>query len=191
MRRSMPLCAFVGLCGGTQVLRNFFPMGLRSGPKNAAVLAPINNFDPRQANNIPRLPSNGTGQKRLNFVTSRNDLKLKCECCQFQWLFDTLTVRCSAHPTVHNQQEVWLQPTWMYERQQPRNWFHYLNVNRNPRTGQLWSRETSKGMNCERRAMGLTSYMRRVEREKRQIPRQVSGVGTYSNRWKTRFPFPS
>lgn len=174
----------------TPVVRNFFPMGLVSGPKNFDVVMPVNNFDPKQVNNIAKHTSDNNSNKRPGFM-QRHEMKLHCECCRFQWLRDTLTVRCSAHPKVHNQQEIWLPPTWMYGRQQPHMYHRYLNMAKNPRTGQLMAREAAKGMNTERRAMGLTTYSMNMAKESRQISRAVSGIGTYSTRWQTRFPFPT
>lgn len=180
-----------GMCFcGTAACLNFFPLGLKSGPKNISVNFPINNFDGAINNMVAPLPSENNTIKRPGYVL-RHELKLNCECCRFEWLYDTLTVRCSAYPALHNQQEIWLQPTWMYHRQQPHKWYRYMNLSKNPRTHQLWSREDSKGMNCERRTMGLTSYTMRMAKETRGIARSVSNIGTYGTRWQTRFPFPT
>jgi hypothetical protein len=191
MRRCTVLCGAGGaLCAPTAVLRNFYPLGLKSGPKNFDVLMPINNFDPKQVNNIPKHGSSNNSNKRPGFM-QRHEMKLKCDCCRFQWLRDTLTIRCSAHPHVHNQQEIWLEPTWTYHKQQPKNYHRYLNMSKNPRTGMLMAREEAKGMNTERRAMGLTTYAMNMARETRRLSRAVSKLGRYGNRWQTRFPFPA
>lgn len=168
--------------------RNFFPLGLSSGPKNRDLFARRNNFD--GAATVKSLEISKGNEKRPGYV-SRNELKLHCECCRFEWVFDTLTVQCVAHPKVHNQREIWLQPTWMHCRQQPYQYYKFLTLSKNPRTEMLMARETSKGMNTERRAMGLTSPTRRMQKEKRGIARQISNIGIYSTRWQTRFPFPS
>jgi hypothetical protein len=186
MRRTTHSLSSIGVA--TKLLRNYFPLGLKSGPKNFDVVLAVNNFDPAQVNNIPKHLSDNNSNKRPGFM-QRHEMKLKCECCKFQWIRDALAIRCSAHPAVHNQQEIWLQPTWMYGRQQPHNYHRYLNMSRNPRTGHVMARETAKGMNTERRTVGLTTYAMNAEKEKRQLARTVSGLGMFGKRWQTRFPF--
>lgn len=171
----------------SRAFRNFFPLGAARGPKNQDLFQKHNNFD--DAATVKSIDAVKGNEKRPGYV-AREDLKLHCECCRFEWVYDTLTVRCAAHPKVHNQREIWLHPAWMYCRQQPYQYYRFLSLSKNPRTGMLMSRETSKGMNTERRAMGLTSPTRRIEKEKRGISRAVSKIGIYSTRWETRFPFP-
>lgn len=167
---------------------SFFPLGSTSGPKNKSVLAVINNLDGHRTHNIKKLQ--GPTDKHPNLV-QRDQLKLHCENCRFQWLHDTLVVRCPANPEEHNQREMWLQPTWMWGKQQPYEYHKYLPANINPRTHMFMARESAKGMNNERRSQGLTTKTRLIEKEKRGISRAVSGIGIYNTRWQTRFPFPT
>ncbi|KAH9600870.1 hypothetical protein LSM04_000290 [Trypanosoma melophagium] len=165
---------------------NFFPLGMYSGPINAHVLLPSNNLDGRSTLNMKKIE----GQtKDPQMVQSRDDLKLRCEYCRFEWIHDTLCVRCPAQP-LHNQREMWLQPTWMWGKQQPYRYHKYLPTVRNPRTGMLLAREDAEGMNNERRGQGLSTKTLNIEKERRGISRAVSKIGTFSTRWKTRFPFP-
>ena len=173
----------------TSRARNFFPLGVNRGPKNQDLFSKHNNFD--IGSTVKSIDPVKGQEKRPGYVSARHELKLQCECCRFEWVYDTLTVRCAAHPKVHNQREVWLHPTWMYCRQQPYQYGRFLSLSKNPRTGMLMARETAKGMNTERRAMGLTSATRRLEKEKRGITRAVSKIGSFSTRWYTRFPFPT
>lgn len=177
-----------GFLARTVPLLNYFPLGRTSGPINKSVFYPLNNFDGRKSNNMKKLE--GSTDKHPNLV-HRNKLKLSCEHCRFQWVHDTLTVKCPAHPDAHNQREMWLQPTWMWGKQQPYQYYKYLPLNINPRTGMFLAREDAKGMNNERRSQGLTTKTRNIEKERRGISRAVSGIGIYNTRWKTRFPFPT
>ena len=167
-------------------LLNFFPMGFSSGPKNVQDLRP--DVDPHAVNTCLAAVQ---GKPRQGFVDRRCDLELRCEHCRFLWRYDTLTVWCPAHPGLHNQREVWLQPTWMYNKQQPFQYWKYLTVSRNPRTGMIMGREDAKSMNNERRAAGLTTQTRNLTKQQQGISRAVSHIGTYSTRWKTRFPLPT
>lgn len=180
----------MGLLAASPLCLNFFPLGLKSGPKNYENELPINNLDPKQEVALKKVSDGANLKKRPGYVT-RDEMKLHCECCRFEWAYDTLTVRCTAHPTVHNQREIWLQPTWMWNRQQPYKYYQYLPTAKNPRTHQLWAREDAKGMNCERRAVGLTAYSMNVRKQVNGIARSVSNIGNFSSRWQTRFPFPT
>jgi hypothetical protein len=155
------------------------------GPKNYEILLPPNNDDGMKNNRIPKLK--GTVPESL---VPRNELKLKCSHCRFEWKHETLTVRCHAEAT-HEQREQWVHPTWMWGLQQPHNYWKYLPATRNPRTGMLLAREQAKSHCNERRAQGLTSKTMRLERERRGISRAVSKIGVFSTRWQTRFPFPT
>lgn len=172
----------------SRVLRNFFPLGCSSGPSNKDVFYPTNNFDGRSSNKMKKLQ--GSTDKHPNLVP-RNMLKLHCEHCRFEWIHDTLTIRCPSFPDLHNQREMWLQPTWMWGKQQPYQYYKYLPVNINPRTKMHLAREDAKGMNNERRSQGLTTRTRLIEKERRGISRAISGIGIYNSRWQTRFPFPT
>lgn len=171
----------------TVFLRNFFPLGYTSGPRNRQVMSPPNNFDGRTTNNMTKLT--GPADKHPNLVR-RDSLRLRCEHCRFRWVHDTLVVRCPANPSEHNQREMWLQPTWMWGKQQPYQFYKYLPANVNPRTLMPLAREDAKGMNNERRSQGLPTKTRLLQKERRQIARSITGIGVYSQRWKTRFPFP-
>eukprot|EP00796_Vickermania_ingenoplastis_P008927 gene8927-6263_t len=166
----------------TRVLRSFFPLGCSSGPQNKHVLYPLNNFDGKASNNMKKLE--GPTDKHPNLVR-RDELKLQCEHCRFEWIHDTLSVRCPAHPDLHNKREMWLQPTWMWGKQQPFQYYKYLPANINPRTDMPLAREDAKGMNNERRSQGLTTKTRLLNKERRGISRAVSGVGMYNTRWET------
>nr|CCC90289.1 unnamed protein product [Trypanosoma congolense IL3000] len=170
----------------TVVRLNFFPLGLYSGPTNAHTLLPRNNLDGRATHTMKKIQ----GQtKDPQMVMSRDNLKLRCEYCRFEWLHDTLCVRCPAQPS-HDQREMWLQSTWMWGKQQPYQYYKYMPAVRNPRTGMPLAREDARSMNNERRAQGLTTCTRNIEKERRGISRAVSNIGRYNTRWKTRFPFP-
>ncbi|KEG12620.1 hypothetical protein DQ04_01571030 [Trypanosoma grayi] len=170
----------------TVVVLNFFPLGMCSGPVNAHVFLPSNNFDGGTTHHMKKIQ----GQtKDPQLVPSRDDLKLRCEYCRFQWIHDTLCVRCPAQP-VHNQREMWLQPTWMWGKQQPYHYYKYMPAVRNPRTGMPLAREDASGMNNERRSQGLTTRTLNIEKERRGISRAVCKIGKYNTRWQTRFPFP-
>lgn len=182
LRRSAALC----IAAQTATLYSYFPLGLSSGPKNAHVLLPPNNFDGRQTNSMKHLQ----GLTRDPSLVPRDQLVLHCECCKFMWVHDTLVVRCPSQ-VAHNQREMWLQPTWMWGKQQPFEYHKYLPAVRNPRTGMPLAREAAKGMNNERRAQGLTTRNLNLEKERRGISRAVSNIGQYSTRWQTRFPFPT
>ncbi|RNF23477.1 hypothetical protein TcG_01472 [Trypanosoma cruzi] len=171
----------------TGVLMNFFPLGMYSGPINAHVFLPNNNLDGRATNHMKKIDGL---TKDPQLVFSRNDLKLQCEYCRFQWVHDTLCVRCPAQPN-HNKREMWLQPTWMWGKQQPYQYYKYMPAVRNPRTGMPLAREDASGMNNERRGQGLTTKTLNIEKERRGISRAVSNIGKYNTRWQTRFPFPT
>ncbi|KAG8345208.1 hypothetical protein TRVL_03958 [Trypanosoma vivax] len=130
------------------------------------------------------------GTKDPQLVASRDDLKLRCEHCRFEWIHDALCVRCPAQP-LHGQREMWLQPTWMWGKQQPYQYYKYMPTVRNPRTGMPLAREDSKSMNNERRSQGLTTRTLNIEKERRGISRAVSKIGRFNTRWKTHFPFPT
>lgn len=172
----------------TKPLFNFFPLGCTSGPTNKSILFPTNNYDGKSSNKMKKLE--GPTDKHPNLVP-REKLKLYCEHCRFEWIHDTLTIRCPASPETHNQREMWLHPTWMWGKQQPYQYYKYLPTNINPRTLMHLAREDAKGMNNERRSQGLTTKTRNIERERRGISRVISGIGIYNKRWKTRFPFPT
>lgn len=172
----------------TAVLLNFFPLGCTSGPQNKNVFYPVNNFDGRATNNMKKLQ--GPTDKHPNLVP-REQLKLHCEHCRFEWIHDTLSIRCPAHPAIHNQREMWLPPTWMWGKQQPYQFYKYLPTNINPRTHAHLAREDAKGMNNERRSQGLTTRTRNIAKERRGISREISGIGVFNRRWETRFPFPT
>ncbi|EPY43237.1 hypothetical protein AGDE_00685 [Angomonas deanei] len=172
----------------TAIALNFFPLGYSSGPLNKKILCPPNNFDGRATNNMPHLK--GSTDKHPGLVP-RNSLRLHCEHCRFHWVHDTLVVRCPAFPTEHNQREIWLNPTWTWGKQQPYQYYKYMPVNINPRTGMPLAREDAKGMNNERRGQGLPTKTRLLEKERRGISRAITGLGIYNRRWETRFPFPT
>ncbi|KAG5471382.1 hypothetical protein LSCM1_01466 [Leishmania martiniquensis] len=165
---------------------NFFPLGHTCGPQNKQMLFPPNNLDGRATHRMKKLQ--GSTDKHPGLVP-RNKLKLHCECCRFHWVQDTLVVRCPAQPKEHNQREIWLEPTWTWGRQQPYQYYKYMPVNINPRTGMPLAREDAKGMNNERRSQGLPTKTRILERERRGISRAITGLGIYNQRWQTRFPF--
>ncbi|CCW65617.1 unnamed protein product [Phytomonas sp. EM1] len=167
---------------------NFFPLGYTSGPKNRQILLPPNNFDGRATNSMQKLKSSSPNTTTM---VSRDKLKLHCEHCRFFWIHDTLVVKCPAYPNEHNQREIWLQPTWTWGKQQPYQYYKYLPLTVNPRTHMPLAREDAKSMNNERRAQGLTTRTRLLQKERRGISRQITGLGIYSQRWQTRFPFPS
>ncbi len=157
------------------------------GPKNYEILLPRNNDDGFKSNVIRRLP----GPIRPEYLVTRDNLKLKCSHCRFEWSHDTLTVRCLAEPVAHAQREMWIHPTWMWGKQQPFHYWKYLPASRNPRTGMFLAREMAKSKCNERRGQGLTTRTSRLEKEKRGISRAVSKIGGFSTRWQTRFPFPT
>ncbi|CCW69834.1 unnamed protein product [Phytomonas sp. Hart1] len=174
--------------GASLVRRNFFPLGYSSGPKNRQILLPPNNFDGRAVNSMRKLKSSTPSQE---LMVSRDKLKLFCENCRFCWVHDTLTVRCPAHPTEHNQREIWIHPTWTWGRQQPFQYYKYLPLTKNPRTLMPLAREDAKSMNNERRAQGLTTRTRLLQKDKQGIARRITGLGVRNLRWQTRFPFPT
>lgn len=180
-------CSQLGRVARTAALLNFFPLGYMAGPKNRQTLCPPNNFDGRVTNNMTKLT--GPTDKHPGLVR-RENMKLSCEHCRFHWVHDTLVVRCPSNPAEHNQREMWLQPTWMWGKQQPFQFYKYLPANINPRTGMHLAREDAKGMNNERRSQGLPTKTRQLHAERRQIARSVTGIGVYNQRWKTRFPYP-
>lgn len=175
-------------CHRTGVLLNFFPLGFACGPPNRSVMLPPNNLDGRSTNFMKKLE--GPTDKHPNLVP-RYKLKLKCEHCKFHWIHDTLVIRCPAHPEEHNQREMWLEPTWMWGKQQPYRYYRYLPANVNPRTHMPLAREDAKGMNNERRSQGLPTKTRLLARESRGIARHITGIGVFNQGWKTRFPFPT
>lgn len=170
----------------TGCLLNFFPLGYTSGPKNKQIRLPPNNFDGRETNGLKKLQSS---QDKHPNVVPRDMLKLHCEHCRFQWVHDTLVVRCAAEPAEHNQREMWLEPTWTWGKQQPYQYYKYLAANVNPRTLMHLAREDAKGMNNERRSQGLPTKTHLLQKERRGISRAVCGVGVYNHRWQTKFPF--
>lgn len=181
-------CSSKSLLRATRTLLNFFPLGCTSGPLNKNIVHPTNNFDGSSLRIMKRLQ--GPTDKHPN-VVSRDKLKLHCEHCRFEWIYDILTVRCPAEPDTHNQREMWLHPTWMWGKQQPYQYYKYLPTNINPRTLMHLAREDAKGMNNERRSQGLTTKTRNIEKERRGISRVITGIGVFNTRWKTRFPFPT
>lgn len=183
-KSSAVLCMF----RATFAALNFFPLGYNSGPKNKHIMAPPNNFDGRSTHYMKKLQ--GSTDKHPNLMP-RGKMKLHCENCRFHWVHDTLVVRCPANPEQHNQREIWLEPTWTWGRQQPYQYYKYMPVNINPRTGMPLAREDAKGMNNERRSQGLSTKTRLLERERRGISRAVTGIGIFNQRWETRFPFPT
>ncbi|AAZ11054.1 uncharacterized protein TEOVI_000421700 [Trypanosoma equiperdum] len=174
------------LCS-TAVRLNFFPLGLSAGPLNSHILLPRNNFDGRTTHGMKKIQGQS---KDPQMVMSRDELKLRCEYCRFEWIHDTLCVRCPAQPS-HDQREMWLHSTWMWGKQQPYKYYKYMPAVRNPRTGMPMAREDARGMNNERRGQGLTTRTLNLEKERRGISRDVSRIGQYNTRWKTRFPFPT
>lgn len=160
---------------------NFLPLGRSSGPHNGNRLRPTSNLRPI---------TYGTKQKDDIQYVHRADLKLQCEHCQFQWLHDTLTVRCPADKE-HVQKEAWLHPMWSWGQTQPLNYSKHMPLQTNPRTGMAWAQENAKTKNNERRAQGLYRAARSRGKEQRGISRYVSGIGNYGNRWSVHFPFAS
>lgn len=169
----------------TNALLNFFPLGLTCGPVNKQVLCPMNNFD----GSSNRLEKIVPGVKDPN-LRPREQLKLYCEHCRFEWQHDILRVRCVADPEAHNQREVGLHPTWMWGKQQPYRYYDYMPVNIHPRTRMFLAREDAKGMNNERRGQGLTTRTRNIEEERRGIAWRKCGIGMTQKQWKTHFPYP-
>ena len=170
----------------SRTLLSFFPLGLSHGPKNFEIQLPPNNYDGHRHNTIKKL----TGSTIPANLVPRNDLKLMCNHCRFEWKFETLTVCCHSEPT-HNQREQWIQPTWMWGLQQPFQYWKYLPTTRNPRTHMMLAREQAKSRCNERRGQGLTTKSMRLAKEYRGISRHVSKIGNFTTRWATHFPFPT
>lgn len=167
---------------------NFFPMGLRAGPKGQAHLLPRSNFHKFSVTGIPALNKDG---KPNPVVKHRRMLQLKCDCCRFAWAQEKLVVRCTQHKD-HYQQEAFVDPKWMYNINYAYSFYRFIGKTIHPRTGQHVNSESTKSQNNQRRAlMGMSNRTMNIEKEKRQLAAQISGVGSFSKQWKTIFPYPT
>ena len=167
-----------------RTIASYFPLGFSSGPLNKHLSGPLNN---ELGHPVERLRAGRTVPERVQ----RHALQLKCHHCRFAWHFDTLTVRCNAEPKLHYQREHWLHPFWMWGKDQPYEYHKYLGVTKNPRTGMFLARESAKSKNNERRSQGLTTRTMNMNSEQQGISREVCKIGQFSQRWQTRFPFPT
>ena len=171
----------------TAVLANFFPLGRSRGPKNDQSRTKFNSLTSPVAHHQPITKEGGEGKEK---PLKRGELQIKCPQCRFEWRQSTLIVFCPRHKN-HIQRETWFHPTWMWGKQQPLNYDTRIRMEVNERTGMIMAKENAKSMNNERRAQGLTSYNTRVARDRRGIARRVAGIGGFSNRWSTHFPYPT
>jgi hypothetical protein len=153
-------------------------MGRRSGPKRAIAATGTYNSIAAQP-----LPKKNTPKFR------RENLTLQCEHCAFRWRYDVLSVHCSAHRS-HHKSERYLHSNWMYHKTQPIQWHKQMATTFHPRTHAFLGDENAKSMNNERRAQGLTQAFRQVAKDQRGINRKIAGVGRFSTRWQTKFPYP-
>eukprot|EP00658_Telonema_sp_P-2_P058993 TRINITY_DN47636_c0_g1_i1.p1 TRINITY_DN47636_c0_g1~~TRINITY_DN47636_c0_g1_i1.p1 ORF type:complete len:177 (+),score=12.46 TRINITY_DN47636_c0_g1_i1:219-749(+) len=167
---------------------NFFPLGLRAGPKGQAFLLDRSNHHKFSMSTIPALKTDG---KPNPAVKPRNQMVIKCSSCKFSWAQDKLVIRCTAHKD-HYQQEAWLDTKWMYKINYANNFYRFIGKSVHPRTGQHINTEATKSRNNQRRGMmGLSTRALTLEKEKRMVSAHVSGVGAFSSQWKTKFPYPT
>ena len=167
---------------------NFFPLGLRAGPKGQVHLLPRSNFHKFSMTTIPALKKDG---KSNPAVKPRHQMVIKCNSCRFSWAQDKLIVRCTANKE-HYQQEAWLDTKWMYNVNYSYSFYHFIGKSVHPRTGQHVNTESTKSQNNQRRGlMGLSTRALALEKEKRMLSSTVSGVGSFSSQWKTKFPYPT
>jgi hypothetical protein len=158
---------------------NFFPLGMRTGPRNAYMAVPAaTNYD-------TRLPVTVKDVKRMR----RDQLTLDCPMCRFMWDHETLTVHCPSDAT-HKKREHWLAHDWMWGKQQPTKYYKAMPVTFNPRTHQFMADEAAKSMNNERRGQGLTTRIRNLAKQQRGISGEYCGIGKWSRRWSVHFPYP-
>lgn len=165
----------------TTAFSNFFAFGRRRGPSN-----PIAAVATRETNDtdVAQFPT-GT-------PVSRHQLRCACCHCRIVWRFDRAAVVCAANPS-HAQIELGYHHTWYWNRTQPVHWIMQLGPHgMHPKTGHFLSREDSKStFGRERRIAGCpTNYVTSMK-WKNKISREVTNIGAYNTRWKTRFPYPS
>jgi hypothetical protein len=160
---------------------NFYPFGRKTGP--------LNNYEQRGLRNNYMTRLVDIPERKTVTQVSRHRLKLECPLCEFRWDFETLTVQCPGVKE-HNQREKWLSPFWLYKRDQPYKYYKYMPVTFNPRTHQFMADGFSRSNNNERRSQGLTGRVRCMQRESTGIPTYISGIGSYSTKWETHFPYP-
>eukprot|EP00758_Cryptobia_borreli_P006255 Tbor_TRINITY_DN5102_c1_g4::TRINITY_DN5102_c1_g4_i1::g.26335::m.26335 len=174
----------------TSICHNYFPFGRSSGPKMIQKILPRSNLDPNSMLVSKHRKANKEENKESNWKR-RRDLVLHCKSCHFEWQHDALTVRCT-NSKEHNQREIWHAPFWKYYNHLPENHNKYMPLAKNPRTGSFLNREFTKSMNNERRGMiGMSTRSLRVEKERNRLARHVGGIGSFSQTWKTRFPYPT
>jgi hypothetical protein len=164
-------------------LRNFFPFGKRRGPTNPEVYRAV-----PYTNDCANAPSEPVGFQHVR----RHELSHKCRFCQFRWRFDRLSVQCPANAQ-HNQIEHGLHHTWVWEHQQPYNWYAQLKTGYWPQIGAELSAEKSNSSkhNRERRGAGCTTRVRTRHAWRTGVARSVSNIGSRNHTWKTYFPYPT
>ena len=159
---------------------NFYPLGRRGGPVNKYLRYGVQNNTTSRTWGAP---------PKTIVSTTRDRLTLDCPMCTFKWDFETLTVNC---PSVeaHNKREHWLAADWVYKGEQAEQYYRSMPVTFNPRTHQFMADGQARAKNNERRAQGLTTKNRMIHKQQTGMARDISGIGTFANRWETHFPYP-
>jgi hypothetical protein len=171
------------MLAATRARFNFFPLGRRGGPSNQHLRAS------NDRNNVIARTWAPPDLKKTKH-SPRHMLTLDCPLCKFRWDYETLTVYCPAEEA-HNKREHWLAPDWRFHSEQPYRYYNSMPLTYNPRTGQRLADGCARRNNNERREQGLTTYARFLQRDSTGMARQVSGIGSYGNRWETHFPYPT
>lgn len=176
----------------TRMLLNFFPWGQKSGPTLPPEALQWNNYN----GSTHTLPLHKELSEPVKPVQYRDELRLQCKHCHFRWTYDVLHVYCPA-VLGHCRREMRMHPVWIWGYQQPLNHTRYVKIPpkygyQDERTGLWFGDERSRRVtNKERRRTGMTTVVMRGQKEARGINWKVAGVGSFSKRWETRWPWPT